>query len=109
MAGFPSPWIIGWGARFQAGLRDEDASAATPAKIAEAPRSEPGDAAHAALHAAGHISDDEFTLIAGSPILRSRPERSAPAMREALAARSEALAARSEAGDDRAQDQTATT
>ena len=67
IAGFPSPWIIGWGAKFQAGLRDEDASAATSSEIGEAPRSEPGDAAHAALHAAGHISDDEFTLIGGPP------------------------------------------
>jgi hypothetical protein len=37
MARFPLPWLIGWGARFQAGLRDEDASAATPAKIGEGP------------------------------------------------------------------------
>jgi len=43
MARFPLPWLIGWGARFQAGLRDEDASAATPAKI--------GEGRHAALRA----------------------------------------------------------
>jgi len=83
MAGFPSPWIIGWDARFQAGLRDEDASAATPSEIGEAPRSEPGDGAHAALHAVGY---DESALIGGtpssrpaarhprSPTLRSMPE-----------------------------------
>ena len=58
------------GARFQARLPDEDASAATSAEIGEAPRSEPGDAAHAALHAAGHISNDEFTLNGGPPSSR---------------------------------------
>ena len=73
MAGFPSPWIIGWGVRFQAGLRDEDASAATSSEIDEAPRSEPGDAAHAALHAAGR--DDEFTLIGGPPSSRQAGRR----------------------------------
>ena len=71
----PLAWIIGWGARFQARLSDEDASAATSAEIGEAPRSEPGDAAHAALHAAGHISGDEFTLIGGPPSPRQAGRR----------------------------------
>jgi hypothetical protein len=64
------PWIIGWGARSRARLPDEDASAATSSEIGEVPRSEPGDAARAALHVAGHISDDEFILIGVPPSSR---------------------------------------